>query len=72
MAAALTSLTLRDCVLRNYGGEGIGCRIARGLFALEFLSLLMSHRSRPTLEAEGARIATAAARAVRSLMNLGS
>lgn len=69
MAVALASLTLPDYVLQNYYGEGVGCRIARRLFAFEFSCLLMSHRSRPILKEEGARIVYASTtHAVHSLI----
>ena len=67
VAASLTSLTLLDYVPESYGGERLRCRIARGLFALEFLNLFMPHYPRPILEAEDARVASAAtARTVHS------
>lgn len=69
MAAALTSLTLSAYVLQHYGGEGLSCRIARGLFALEFFCLFISHPSRPILEAKDElAIFASTARAVHSLI----
>jgi hypothetical protein len=60
VAAALSSLTLQDYVLRNYGGEGVGCRIARGLFTDELLCIFMSDGSRPIIETGNALVTFAA------------
>jgi hypothetical protein len=69
VAAPLTSLSLPDYEPESYGGERLSCGIARGLFALEFPSLFMSHLSSQTLEAEDALVIFAAiARAVHSLI----
>jgi len=64
LAASLTSLTLPDYEPERYGGENLGFGIARGLFALKFPGLFMSHRSSTTLEAEALVIFAATAHAV--------
>ena len=69
VAAPVTALALPDYESAGYGVERLSCGIARGLFALEFFSLFISHRSSSTLEAEDALVIFAAtARAVHSLM----
>ena len=68
VAAPLTSLTLPDYELESYGGERLSCGIARGLSALEFPGIRMSHRSSTTLKADALVISAATARAVHSLI----
>lgn len=69
VAAPFTSLPLPDYEPESYGGERLSCGTARGLFALEFPSLFMSHLSSTTLEAEDALVIFAAtARALHSLI----